>query len=430
MSRQEKHSYPKDSGLIHPVNAAQKFVSLFEQVVKPNEEQRAMLAAAYYTLSTQQNISLSRCKMHVNSAITLLKDIQVKARKENWNSQIAHAYFKRAELFEEKNAFQSASLDYQRAMDALEHSMNHTLNYTLNDTFGHFSVDSMDDPNPNMDNPYIDDYDRLLFAQSAISIADLIVNGQINAKDNHFSHPLFYVNKALEQLADVVKVNDDIWTTQAYAHQIAGIALSREHFEESKDAYQTAISVAFNTESLCIGPLLSDIYICLGLLFEQQHQSCPIVKNESTLLDQAMIYYGLALLFNPNEIDEEKEDNISLLEPLFEMIYRVLDPFLTPLPLRVTTDVIDALIYVYLCVIEKVLPNDALAQQLCHGDTLDTFAQHIYWLVIEVYRKSSPGMGLLEIANPNNPDYLLQWPDICDILEQGFTDNVHYLETR
>lgn len=417
MPRQEKHSAQKDSGLIYPVNAAQKFVSLFEQVVKPNEEQRAMLAAAYYTLSTQQNISLSRCKMHVNSAITLLKDIQVKARKENWNSQIAHAYFKRAELFEEKNAYQSASLDYQRAMDALEHSMNHALGQNSD----HLS---------NFDNQTIDDYDRLLFAQSAISIADLIVNEQINAKANHFSHPLFYVNKALEQLADVIEVDDDIWTTQAYAHQIAGIALSLEHFEEAKEAYQTAISVAFNTESLCVGPLLSDIYICLGLLFEQEHLNCPIHKDTSNLLDQAMIYFGLALLFNPNEMIEEKEDNISILESLFEIIYRVLDPFLTPLPLRITTDVIDALIYVYLCVIEKVLPNDALAQQLGHRDTLDTFAQHIYWLVIEVYRKTNPGTGLLDIANPANPDYFLQWQDIYDILELDFTDNVHYLEAR
>lgn len=403
MARHETRSYQKNSDFIYPVNAAQKFISLFEQVVKPNEEQRAMLAAAYYTLATQQNISLNRSRMHVNSAISLLREINITERKENWGSQIAHAYFKRAELQEEKSAYKLATVDYKHAIDTLEHYEKTNL---------------------------IDDYDRLLFAQSAISIADLIVNEQIQAKDNDLEHPLFYINKALEQLAEITQLDDDIWTTQAYAHQIAGIALSTNHFEEAKEAFHTAIAVAFNTESLCISPLLADIYTCLGLLYEQRYQNFPIHNASFDLIDHAMVYFGLALLFSPNDVDEEREDDILIMESLFEMIYRVLDPFLIPLSKQVGYDLIDALIYAYLCVLEKILPNRALASQLSHPDTLDTFAQHIYWLVLEAYRKDNFDAELLEIANPTNPHYKLSWRDISKILDTNVPDNVYYLKTK
>jgi len=411
MTRLEKRSYQKSRGYLYPVNAAQKFISLFEQIVKPNEEQRSMLAAAYYTLATQQDISLSRSKMHVNSAIALLKEINIKERKENWGSQIAHAYFIRAELLEEKESYQAASLDYLHAIDALEHY--------------YATMRLYED-----DIKIIADYDRLLFARCAISISDLIVNEQVQPTENRFSIPLYYINMALEQLAEIMDPDDEIWATQAYAHQIAGIALSARHFEESKEAFHTALLTAFNTESLSICSLLADIYSCIGLLYEQRYPSCVILKDSNNLIDHAMIYFGLAMLFNPTDLEEEKESDALVLESLFEMIYRVLDPFLTPLSAKVTSDVVDALIYAYLCIIENILPNQNLANQLRHRDTLDTFAQHIYWLVIEAYRKDNPGTGLLEISDPRNPEYMLHWEDIYDVLETNDSDNVHYLEKR
>ena len=80
------------------------------------------------------------------------------------------------------------------------------------------------------------------------------------------------------------------------------------------------------------------------------------------LLDQAMIYFGLSLLFSPSESDE-REDESSILESLFEMVYRVLDPYLAPLPFQATSDIIDALICLYIYNLDNLLLAIAMAIQ-------------------------------------------------------------------
>jgi len=403
MTGREKRRKKKGIDPNYPILAAQKFIQLFEQVPRPNEEQRAILAAAYYTLATQQNISCNRSKMHVNAAIVLLKNINIKNRKANWNSQIAHAYFKRAEILEERSSFQLASRDYQHAIQALERAHSGLA---------------------------IEDDDRLLLAQSAISIADLIVNEQIevNNKALELSHPLFYINKALEHLAQTTDMSDDIWATLAYAHQTAGLALGPQYFEEAKEAFRIALLMAFKTENVRICPLLADIYTCLGLLYEQRYQSCPIEKISNNMLDHAILYFGFSLLFTPDENDEDPEDDITVLESLFEMIYRILDPYLSPLSYRINCDLIDALIYAYMCVNDQVLPNQSLAYQLNQPDALDTYAQHIYWLIIEAYHKQNPGSGLLELSDPAEVDIIPNTQTILAILQNHSIDNVYYLK--
>ncbi len=402
MALHEKQAPKKGGDLTQPVLAAERFIHLFEQIKSYSEEQNATLAAAYYTLANQQDISGNKSRMHVNSAITLLKKINIENRKDNWNSQLAHAYFKRAEILEEKNSFALATVDYEEAIKVLEQPDSALM---------------------------LSDEDRILLAQAAISIADLIVNEELETDKGKLSHPLFYINTALEHLAEVSETDDDIWATHAYAHQIAGIALSQYHFEEAKEAFRIALLMAFKSETVRICPLLADIYTCLGLLYEQQYQICPIELAPDYLLDHAMIYFGLSVLFNPNEIDE-KEDDFFALESLFEMIYRVLDPYLYPLSHRVTCDLVDALIYAYMCVVDKVLPNEALEHQLNQSETLDTYAQHIYWLVIEAYCKKHPRAKRIEIISQNDKDLKLEMSDILKALQNIHSDNVHYLSEK
>ncbi len=396
----EKRKNKKSFAFTFPVLAAQKFIRLFKEIKNTNEEQKAMLAAAHYTLATLQNISTNQNKMHINAAIALLKKINMNKRKDNWNSQIAHAYFKRAELLEEKNTFTLAIEDYNQVIFVLEENKSAT---------------------------QLDDEDRLLLAQSAISIADLIVNEQITDK-TELPHSLFYINKSLEHLAKISNYDDDVLITEAYAHQIAGLALSH-HFEEAKEAFRIALLTAFRTETLRIFPLLADIYTCLGLLYEQHYQRCPIQKTPTILLDQAMIYFNLSLLFNPSEL-EEKEDSASILESLFEMVYRILDPYLPSLPYQVTCDVIDALIYIYIYNLDNTLPNQELTQQLKEPETLDAYAQHLYWLVVEAYRKKHPRTELYEMNYPSKMDIALETSDILNKIQNIRMNNVYYLKNR
>lgn len=395
MTRLGKRNEPQSGNFIYPVNVAQKFISLYQQVLHPNEEQSSVVAAAHYSLASQQNISLNRSKMHVNSAISLLKKINAQERKDNWHSQIARAYAKRAELLEEKSDFPAACLDYQRACDALHLPSS--------------------------------DYDRLLFAQCSISIADLIINEQIDANDlktMNLGHPLLYVNRALDQITEIVEIDDNVLTTQAYGLQIAGIILGENYFEDAIEAYETAVLLSLKTESLPVTTLLADIYACYGMLYEERLEKCPIKKVPVNLIENAMIYFGMSLLFCPDEQEgfyeqyDEKESDFIILESLFEMIYRVLDPYLIPISPKVTRDLIDALIHAYLCVIEKELPNNALTLHLNNPSTLNTFAQHIYWLVQEYYRKTSTDTRLLDIASAHHSENTLHWQDIYDDIER------------
>lgn len=418
MARLGKRNVESRYDFLYPTPVAKKFISLYNQVLAPNDEQHTVVAAAHYSLASSQSISLSRCKMHVNSAISLLKKINSQERKDYWHSQIACAYAKRAELLEEKFDYAAAALDYQRAVDALQYPSN--------------------------------DYDKLLFAQSALSIADLIVNEQIEAKkleSLNLEYPLSYVTQALEQLENIVDVDDNALTTQAYAHQIAAIIMGVDYFENALEAYEAAVLLALKADASSVCTLLADIYACIGLLYEERLDKCPIKKAPLNLIENAMIYFGMSLLFSPHEEhlgfeSSDKENNFMILESLFEMIYRVLDPFLTPISIKVTRDLIDALICAYLCGVEKTLPNSALTYHLNNAETLNTFAQHIYWLLEEYNRKVTIGnrslyrnqLNLWEpvVTAANN----LHWQDIYDqinkLLEKPKAnfDNVHFLKNN
>lgn len=405
MIRHSKRS--SKQALEKSIDAAEKVIALFHHVVDPTEEQKATLASAYYTLAIQPKLSHSRSKMYLNSAIALLQNLE--ERKSDWNVQIARAYFNRAENLESEGAFILAVTDYLHAIEVLNH------------------LDVLTE---------MDDDDRVLMAQACISIADLIVNDQVTKQDLPIFHPLFYVNTALEYLNKVDDLDEDIWIIRSYAHQIAGISLSATDFRDAEIAYHLALHMAFHADPENACPVLADIYTCLGLLFEQKYQANPIQKTPYVLYEQGSIYFSMSLLFSPNDPLTEDLDtpndseDILVLESLFEMIYRVLDPYLSPLPQQNICDLIDALIYVYTCLSDKALPNQALSQHLSQSTTLDTFAQHLYWLVTEAYRKNHPGAELLEISDPTTIDISIDRAEIMNMLKNKNQENICYLKNE
>lgn len=393
-------NYPPRFTFDYSVSAAKKYIDMFYQIRKPNAEQRCMLAAAHYTLALQDQIPFSQCKMHTNAAITLLQN--VKNRTEELNSMIASAYFKRAELFEYEHYFSAAGQDYRRILGVFEdHKDISTLAHD----------------------------DKLMLAQSAISLADLILNQQIDiqeVKQSCKDHPLFYVNKSLEYLTELPKGQDEIWTTLAYAHQIAGIALSSIDVVEAKEAFRTAIAMAFKADPKIACRMLGDIYNSLGLLYEQQFHECPIQKVPANVNDHAFIYLGLALLFQPNEDNAWEEQ--SLLDTLFDTIYRALDPFLPSLSNTVIRDFIDALIFTYYCVSDDILPNQQFCLQLKEPDMFNTFAHHIYWLVAEFFRRDHHTVRLLEIIKPCEYDLAIDLSVSLESLMNSDQNKIYYLK--
>lgn len=383
---------------------AQQYIQWFEQLKKPNAEERSLVAAAYYTLAVEPETSYSRSKIYLNTAITILQTLKIKERASTWPSDIAHVYCKRAELFEQKNALGSAAQDYLRAIQTLK-------------PFAH--------------NELLD-ADRILFAQSAVSLADLLVFEKPMLTENLsidiFDEPLNYINQAIEQLQQVASVEDDIWATYAYAHQVAGMALGIDYFEDAQEALRLGLLMAFKTETFHVYPLLSDIYHCLGLLYERRYNWCPFEIISEDLLDHSALYFGLSTLFSPE--DNQDHDEVLTLEGLFEMIYRVLDPHLPEISYHGTCDLIDALIHAYMCIVDKSLPNQTLKEQLSEPEAFDAFAQHVYCLLSTVLRAKNPNAGLLEITDLGIVDRALRSADVLTFLESRKLNNVYYLEGR
>jgi tetratricopeptide (TPR) repeat protein len=424
MIYREKHLKQKEligqALLGQPIYHAQRFIKLFHQVESPNEEQRLMLAAAHYMLANQLDISLPLCRFHANSAVTVLQNIQNK--KESWQSQIAQAYFRRAELLEEENAYCAASHDYQRAIEAIE-------NQALLET------DPPQDAIPIFDKVKasyragLSDHDKLMLSKCAISIADLIINDQITYQQVKHAHPLFYINKALEYLNEIQEHDEEMFAIQSYAHQLAGIALNVCDFDASKGALQEALHMAFKSDPDKTYHLLTDIYNCLGLLYESKFKNNIIQNPKYVDLDEAMIYFGIALLFTKTYADDDEEENdqnILDLESLFEIIYRVLDPFLPSLSKSLLFNLIDGLIFAYMGLLEDNLPNEHLKLVLNNSETLDIFAQHIYWLVTEAYHKNYSPYTTLTIFDPNTIDTRLDQKQLMAVIKNN-TNNVHYM---
>lgn len=399
---QRHNHYPLRYPIDYSVSAAKHYISLFQKIRKPNEEQNSMLAAAHYTLALQQDIPLSHSRMHTNAAITLLQNL--KARCEIQNSMMANAYFKRAELFEKENAFKAASQDYQKTLEVFQNRNHQNMVSLSND-------------------------DKLLLAQSAISLADLLLHQAEDVKQINQQHPLYYINQSLEFLADLPKTLDEIWTTLAYAHQVAGLALSDIDTKAAKEAFRTAIALTFKAEPQIACHMLGDMYNSLGLLYEQEFKQCPIQKASLSLNDQAMIYLGIALFFNDYD-DALHAEEQPLIDILFETIYRCLDPFLIPLSHTVLRDFIDALIFIYYCVSDGILPNQTLNQQLIQPQTFNSFAQHIFWLISDLYRKEHYDSNILESIRPCDYDLSLDLRESLASLLNNDQNKVYYLNQK
>jgi len=400
MTQAAKQHVKANLPFTYPLPIAKQFVQLFERLRPATNEQLALLAAAYYTLSIQKNVSQNRSNMHLNSAITLLNNIPQAVRKFNWSSQIAHAYFKRAELLEDKAAFFGALQDYQQVIEELEKSKTTPL----------------------------EDKEHLIIAQSAISIADLIMSEPVefSADRVNFSHPLYYINKALEHLKIISETNDEIWATHSYAHRIAGIALSDGHFAEAKEAFRVALLMAFKANSARTSPLLADIYTCLGMLYEEQYYQCPLAFSAVDFLDPANIYFDLSLLFSA--VEETDPGYVFGMEALFELVYHVLDPYLSCVSLQVMTDCIDASIYAFMCILDGELPNQVLNIEMSHAETLDTYAQHIHWLLLEGFKRKNLENPLTNVWILDTPTSLLDQSDVLNFIAKKTLNNVYYLE--
>ena len=339
-------------------------------------EQQSLRAAAHYRLATSSDLSLNQTIMHLNAAITLLKAIQMPAYSLEWQTQLAQAYFKRAEVLEKKSAFAQAVYDYRAILALLEGSPE----------------------------------TQLLFSQSSLRIADLILQECISPTDVQLEHPLFYVNQSLASL-EAMGIQADRGAFQfvhAQAHQIAGMSLSDHAFEEALEAFERALSISLGTHSTNTALLLSDIYQCMGILYEHHYYSCPIIQKISPdLLDIAYLYFKLSFMFC-EESNLDANDSFEV-DDLFDLMAELLDPNMPPLSQDLSLKTMDALIQVYICAIEKRLPHPTLTAAFAAEESiLDDLARHIYWFLLDIHQQYHNDYPLS--LGPIAPYHQLQFP--------------------
>jgi len=378
-----------------PTTSAQRLIALFHDVEHPSDEQKILLGAAHYTLALQDT-SIPRSKMHLNSAITRLHN--TRNRTPNWFSLIANAYVKRAELLELENGYTTAIQDYQRALDVFEYRPYTTLL----------------------------DTDKLLLAQSAISIADLSLH--VKLEEPTPFHPLSYVNKALAYLSKIPRAAS-VRTTLAYANQMAGVALTPTDRHAAMRALRTAMAHAFQAESEAACRILSDIYDNMGLLYATYFETCAIQTIPPYYCDAAKLYFQMALLFGPPETLSFEERDI-LIESLSNNIEYVLCPHL-PVPTGIIRDLADALVFLYYCTGDQSVSNKALCNQLDPSIIVDLYARYMHVLMAECYHRDNTEARLLEWINADDTIFRLDMDEtLLAILSKKNKHNVYYLNAN
>jgi hypothetical protein len=382
---------------LHSAPFAEEFIAYYQYTPPPTEAHQALLAAAHSTLACRPQTSFSRSKMHVNSAIVILK--QITQRKQNWYSLIARTYFLRAELLEEESDFYGAAIDYLLAVEALEDSISQKL---------------------------LSAEDIYLLAKAYLNTANLLILHCITREDLALSHPLFYINRTLESLNKIKNFDKEHYLTQVSAHTIAGIALSHIDLKEAETAFQLALLLSYQINGKETYPLLAELYHRLGLLHEQQYKNTFLHLKEYSSLEEVKLYFNLSEFFRPVAITEEEID-FSEIEQLFETIYRLLDPFIWLPSKRMLVNAIDALVYLCTSVVEKTLPNLPLSEQLFEPPLLASYKQHLFWLLEEAYHREHPGNRLFNIANPTTIDTHPDLSNIVAVIEKRTANNIHYL---
>lgn len=391
---QKNFCFEDETLLEAKIAAAKEIITSFREPDHQDEKQHALLASAHYTLTEESSVSLKPAKMHINSAITLLQAI--KNKDINIYLQLAYSYSRRAEICESENEFSLAITDYERALDIFECYYVPQMCFDAEpDTLEELGLDAEEFLEFQEDN-------IMHMAHCAISIADLLVNEEVNPEPLKNTQALHYVNVSLEHLARLPRMHHELWSTLSFVHYIAGLALFSIDTEDAIEAHRTALAMAFKSETFGACHLLGDIYHSMAVFYESQ-ASAPIQKNFYHTQETAAIYFQLASFFSTVELDES-DDCAWLINSLFDAVYRVLDPYSPSLSDSVVRDFIDALVFGYFCVADGLLPNQTLCQKLQQQDLSNTYAQHIHWLVAESFYNSHPNCRLLRLAETGSMD--------------------------
>ncbi len=391
---QKQYCFEDETFLDAKISAAKEIITRYPELEHRDEKEQALLASAHYTLTEESSISLKPAKMHINSAITLLQSI--KDKDINVYLQLAYSYSRRAEICESENEYTFAATDYERALDIFEQhyipKMGIEAEMCLEPEMP-MGLDSAEFLEFQEDN-------IMHMAHCAISIADLLVNETVDILQLKHNQALHYVNISMEFLAKLPRMHHELWSTLSFVHYIAGLALWPIDAEEAIEAHRTALTMAFKAETHGACHLLGDIYHSMAVIYDSMG-SVPIQKNYYYAKESAAIYFQLASFFSFIEI-EDSEDCAWLINGLFDTVYRVLDPYAPTLSPTVVRDFIDALVFGYFCIVDGILPNQALCQKLQQQDLSNTYAQHIHWLVAESFYNSHPDCRLIRLAKTSS----------------------------
>lgn len=345
---------------------AKRTITKAHHIPHTRENQKTKLAAAHCRLAMQDNISRPRLQFHLNAAITILQSVDSQSKESV--SRLTHVYFMRAEAYETFSCFNRAALDYLRIIHLFEKKSPE------------------------------DDEDRLIYAQSCIAIADMLINQDFDLEDplfqdiTHIDNALSYIDRALSILGLIKNSNTKTWISIAYAYQTAGIALSKLDTDIANEIYHQALEIAFDLEGEISCALLADIYSCIGLLHHTSPHEKPLNLIEE--FDYGMIYFSLSMLFTPSTHETIFGDPLSF-HDILDVLHQLSTTTHIPLDEQVLIDVIDAFAIACQKGFEKSLSNKVLQSAILNEDGYQSIMAKLEKLLLEYTHYISPTTRLL-----------------------------------
>jgi len=343
---------------------AHNIIKFSNQGFPASEEEQSLLAAAYFTLACGPHSSKQRSKMHLNAAVAVLQNTP--NRTKAWASQMAMAYFKRAELLEDQGAITAAVHDYQKVIEVLGDS-------TLLQS----------------------EIDRMLASESLVAkVALAAQNTGFNCAERQIA--LLDIKEAQALLGSIENVTAETISLLVTTYQTAGNIFSKYEPEAAETAYRYALQTAFRLREFEVAmPLISNLYDNLAELQQNYAIHSTIKPAHYEYTSQEMIYLGLSLLFRESHEDEE---NLTL-NGVIELIYHLTDFYTLIVSPQVLRDTLDALIYAYSAMNSGTLPNQTFLEECKDPESLSCFAEHVLLLLHEYDQRMN--------AKINSPQRLL-----------------------
>lgn len=271
------------------------------------------LAKAHFTLFQNPKFSKNQSTLHLNTCISLLQSI-----KENnflFKKLLFIAIFKRAEIFELNEQYNSAIVNYKKAIK-------------IGSKFKHLS-----------------DNDILIFANSCMSIANILIFKAALENSNIPKECYYFSSSAVKYLLRSQFTKPNILSKLAFAFQTLGVSISNYKPEESMLNFNLSLKIIYKVNDIDSNKFIAQNLIFLKNIYLLKYNNN--FNNNNFTNTKPIIYNFISTIYDflhesLTNLDTQMID-LDFTEKLVTQITTINKKLI---PIRIITNTIDALIFI------------------------------------------------------------------------------------